>query len=318
MKKIKFSDHQKGVLFALIALFSWGIHGPAGRYLAINSVDMYFVTASRFWLGTFVFLSFLLVNKKTDFNFRKNIRDVILLAFIGLFMNSVLYHLTLIYLPATLVMILENLSPVFVLMFSFIVLSIKPKIFEIVALGLSALGLIFIITAKEGFSSSSSNYGLGIVLGILTGLTFGFYTFFSYKLVNPIKKDPLEIISFLFKIFLISSILLTPVFFRNSQKPANFRQWFWLIEMGIFQSGLSYLFWNYALRYLTANTVSIMFFLTILFTTVNEVLFLGLKLNSGLILGGFLIILSGYILGTGSGRKKNQISIMKLQANEQI
>jgi len=297
----KLTDKQKGLIFAFIALFSWGIHGPAGRYLALNKVDMYFVTAARFWMGTVVFFCFLLINKNLKLNFKDNWKLVLLLSLVGLVMNSVLYHLTLIFLPATLVMILENLAPVFVLLMSFIFLKILPRKYEIVALVLSFSGLILITLSGNQNLSDGKSYLIGIILGILTGLTFGVYTFFSAKLVTPIKDKPQEIIRFLFKIFLIGSVFMLPVLFRRNIYPSNGRQWFWLCEMGIFQSGVSYLFWNFSLRYLSANTVSILFLFTIIFTTINEMLFLSLSISLPVVSGSLMIIASGYILSRNSG-----------------
>jgi drug/metabolite transporter (DMT)-like permease len=290
-------EKTKGLIFAFIALFLWGIHGPAGRYLALNGVSMYFVTVSRFWLGTLVFFFFLLFKRKLKLNLKHKWKLVLGLSLIGLSLNSVLYHLTLMYLPATLVMILENLSPVFVLLFSLFLHEIKPKINEIITLLMSFGGVVLIVLGKEHFENLHELFYVGIFLGILTGMTFGFYVFFSAVLVKPYKDDPDSIIQFLFKIFFISSIMLAPMFFASMDKsPSNFKEWFWLAEMGIVQSGLAYLFWNYALSILPTNKTSIMFLLTILFTTVNEIIFLGLKLNWYLVSGGILIIISGYIL----------------------
>ncbi|HMA68846.1 MAG TPA: EamA family transporter [Candidatus Mcinerneyibacterium sp.] len=301
------NEKTKGLIFAFLALFLWGIHGPAGRYLALNNVNMYFVTASRFIMGTAVFFIFLLIRGKIKLNIKKRWKLVLALSIIGLALNSILYHLTLIYLPATLVMILENLSPVFVLTFSLILHKIKPKIIEIFTLLMSFSGVILIVLGKEHFENLHPLFYLGIILGILTGITFGFYVFFSAVLVKPLKNNPDTIIQFLFKIFLIASIIMLPVLIWSADgRPKGFKQWFWLVEMGTMQSGLAYLFWNYALSLLPTNKTSILFLLTILFTTINEIIFLDLKLNIYLIIGGILIITAGYIL-TKKTKKKRKI-----------
>ena len=296
----------KGYIFAMIALFSWGIHGPAGRFLALEGIDMYFVTVSRLWMGTIVFFLFLLFKGELHFDFKENFRKVIFLSLVGLSMNTFLYHLTLIYLPATLTMILENLAPVFVLFLSYFLLRHKPSKIEIVSLILSFSGLIFILSGKQALIAFHPKYIIGIILGVLTGLTFGLYTFFSGELVKPLKDNQTAIIKFLFKIFFFSAIIMTPLLFRNIRKPYELKHWLWLMEMGIFQSGISYLFWNYSLTILKANIVSILFLFTIFFTTINEIVFLGLNLNFYMIIGGLLIITAGIILSKGSGEQLNE------------
>ncbi len=130
-----------------------------------------------------------------------------------------------------------------------------------------------------------NNFYVGIFWGILTGISFGFYIFLSSKLVTPFKNDPIKIINFLFKIFSLSFITISPIIFLSNNKPVKFCHWFWILEMGIFQSGFAYIFWNYALSLLPVNSTSILFIFTILFTTINKIIFLNLKLNIFLISG---------------------------------
>lgn len=287
-----------GLIYAFIALFLWGIHGPAGRYLALQGVDMYYVFAIRFWIGAVVFFLYLLYKKALAFDWRHDFKKVLFVSLIGVFGNSLVYHLSLIYLPGTFVMILENLSPIFVLFASFYFLKIKAKAIEIISLIISFIGILLIILGKEHFPDLGEHYYKGIFLGILTGLSFGIYTFFSAQFVKPFRSEAIKIIQFLFKVFIISAIVGTPFMIISKRPPQSITEHFWVWEMGIFQSGLAYLFWNYALSRLKTNLVSILFLLTILFTTINEILFLNLKLNLTLIVGALLIMVSGYLIST--------------------
>jgi len=298
MNEIKSPSQRLGIIYAFIALFLWGIHGPAGRFLALEGVNMYFVASLRFFIGTFVFFVFLLFKKAVSFDFSKNIRLTLIIALIGICGNSVLYHITLKYLPGSLVMVLENLSPIFVLFFSFILEKTRPRFIEIASLFLSLAGLIFIVLGKGHYSFSGTTFYLGIFLGVLTGLTFGFYVYFSAALVKPLKNDTVSIVQYLFRIFLISSVLMSPLLFTKGNLPSTFPQWFWLLEMGVFQSGFAYIFWNYALSILPTNKTSILFLMTIIFTTINEILFMHLKLNSFVITGGILVMAGGFCFGS--------------------
>lgn len=295
----------KSLIFAFLALFSWGIHGPAGRYLAVQEVNMYFVAVSRFWIGTAIFFIFLVIKK--DFGFpllKSKWKDILLISIIGISLNSLLYHITLKYLHGTLVMILENLAPVFVLLVVYFKDKIKPTKNQVISLIIAMIGLITIVAGKKSFPELGEGYTIGIFLGILTGITFGAYVYLSSKLMLDSNKEPLTIIQFLFWIFLFSSITMSPIyFFIQGNLPSSNSEIFWFLEMGIFQSGLAYLFWNFALTGLSANTASILFTFTVLFTTINEVIFMNLKVNPTLILGGLLITLAGYLLSKKPKRK---------------
>ncbi|HPE29167.1 MAG TPA: DMT family transporter [Candidatus Mcinerneyibacteriales bacterium] len=289
--------HRLGLIYAFAALFLWGIHGPAGRFLALQGVNMYVVAALRFWMGAFVFFLYTLRRGHLrKIRFKERLRLVLLIAFVGVALNSLFYHLTLIYLPGTLVMILENLSPVFVLLFSFLLERVRPRFVELLSLALSLGGVLLIVLGKEHFHDLHPLFYFGIFLGILTGMTFGVYVYFSAVLVRPLRGRPDDIVAFLMKIFTITAVLMSPLLLIPGRWPQTFWEWFWLVEMGIFQSGAAYILWNYALSLLPTNETSILFLMTILFTTVNEILFLHLQLNRYLVAGGLLIMAGGYLL----------------------
>ena len=296
------SGERRGYIYAFAALFLWGIHGPAGRYLALNGVNMFFVTAARFWLGAlFFFLYLAFRGLLKDISFSYSLKLVLSISLIGVALNSLLYHLALIYLPGTLVMILENLSPVFVMLMSYMFEDVRPGRKEVVSLLVSLAGIVLIVAGKNSFSDLHPLFVFGVFLGILTGFTFGIYTYLSSVLVRPLKGDTDAISLYLFKIFFITSVMMTPLMFTRGSLPSSTTQWFWLVEMGLLQSGAAYVLWNKALSLLPVNRTSVLFLMTIVFTTINEILFLGLRLNIFLVAGGGLIVLAGYILTARPG-----------------
>lgn len=301
----------KSLIFAFIALFSWGIHGPAGRYLAVQDVNMYFVAVTRFWIGTLVFLLFLMYKQDFGFSlFKAKWKDILKISVIGICLNSILYHITLKYLHGTLVMILENLAPVFVMLIVYFRDKISPTKAQVISLIIAMLGLITIVMGKSSFPELGQGYTIGIVLGILTGITFGAYVYLSSGLMKGLGKDPLKVIQLLFWIFLSASIMMSPIYlFIEGKLPTSHSEIFWLLEMGIFQSGIAYLFWNFALTGINANTAGILFTFTVLFTTINEVLFLNLNVNSTLVLGGVMITIAGYLL---SRRPKKKLLLKRV------
>jgi drug/metabolite transporter (DMT)-like permease len=100
---------------------------------------------------------------------------------------------------------------------------------------LSLAGIILIVIGKKHFPELSAGFYKGIILGILTAITFGGYIFFSADLMRDYRHDPLSIIRFLFKIFVISAIICTPFMLLSKPLPHTPKQWFWLLEMGIMQ-----------------------------------------------------------------------------------
>ncbi len=285
----------KGYLYLFIALFLWGIHGPAGRFLATREVDMLWVSSARVFIGCGV-LGIYCLAKKTPLQWRDNFLSVLTLSFVGLFLNTITYHLALNHISGTLLMILENLSPIFVFLLGFFLTGAKPSKREIAALTLSLGGIILITAGKESFSFGIGNPLVGIFWGVLAGFTFGWYTYFSSTAMKPLADDPDRVIAFLFKLFTVSAILMIPFLFRDCKTPQKADEWFWLIEMGLFQSAGAYIFWNHSLRFVPANTASVLFLFTILFTAINEIIFLGLVPNWIVLAGGIMIIAAGRMI----------------------
>lgn len=286
------SDHKKGIILLFINAFLWGIHGPAGRFLALRGVDMYFVAGSRLLMGAAVLFIFLAAKRGIKLSIKGHFKDVLIVSIIGLFLNTIFYHLSLKWISGTLIMVLENLSPVFVFLFAFAFLKIKPNKNQILALLLSFAGMIVIIAGKEKFSVDGIDALPGIIFGLAAGVTLAFYYFFSGELVSKLKDDPDKMLSLLMIVFIIASVPMLPFVLTSDSMPSKPDEWFWLVEMGIFQSGVAYILLNYAMRYVSSSTASIFFLFTILFTTINELLFMDLQLNSYLIIGSALIILA--------------------------
>jgi drug/metabolite transporter (DMT)-like permease len=287
-----FSDHKKGIILLFINAFLWGIHGPAGRFLALRDVDMYFVAGTRLWMGAAVIFLFLFFKKGVKLSIKGHFKDILIVSIIGLFFNTIFYHLSLKWVPGTLVMVLENLAPVFVLFFAWTITKTRPKRNQVTALALSFAGMAVIILGKDHFSVDGADSLPGIIFGIAAGVTLAFYYFFSGEMVAKLKDDPDKMLSLLMIIFVFAGLPMIPFVVAAENIPSKFDEWFWLVEMGIFQSGFAYIVLSYAMRYVPSSTASIFFIFTIFFTTLNEILFLGLQLNIYLVAGSILIIVA--------------------------
>ena len=296
---------QRGYLFLFAAVFLWGIHGPAGHFLALRGVDMLWVASARVLMGTVIFGAFLLATGNFTMDWRERWRTVAALSFVGLFLNTLTFHLALNSISGTLVMIIENLSPLFVFFLSFALAGVRPTWREVVALFLSLCGMLLIVYGKDTFDFGGGDVTVGIVWAVLAGATFGWYVYFSADLVRPLRDEPVKVVQFLFRIFVISTVLMIPLLTRDCPRPKEADEWFWLVEMGIFQSGGAYLCWNYALRDIPVNTASVLFLFTILFTAINELLFLSLPLNIFIIGGGILIIAAGRLITSEKGPRSS-------------
>ncbi|HDT11990.1 MAG TPA: hypothetical protein ENN58_04555 [bacterium] len=77
------SDYKKGIILLFINAFLWGIHGPAGRFLALRGIDMYFVAGTRILMGAFVMFLFLVVKKGLTFSVKGHFKDIVIVSVVG-------------------------------------------------------------------------------------------------------------------------------------------------------------------------------------------------------------------------------------------
>ncbi len=284
------------ILFA--AVFLWGIHGPAGRYLALEGVSMPFVTVTRFWVGTCFIFVYLLYTKRFRREFFSFYKSLLPIGLIGIALNSIVYHVGFRFVSATVAMLLENLAPFFVLALAYFFDGKKPLAKHFYGVLLGFLGLICVCCGWGGVNVSGTHVWIGIGLELLAGCTFGYYSWASGRFYDSNRERfallgldrSTLILNTLFHVFLISSIALSPIYAFSWDYPTKPAHFFWIVEMGVFQSGVAYILWNKAIHHFSSSVTCLFFFLTVFFTIVNEVLFLHFRPNFPILLGCAFIL----------------------------
>lgn len=285
-------------LWALwIALFLWGMHGPIGRHLALKGVPMTGVMAARLWMGSIAFWTLLIATKKLDLSFLKgNVGKITLLSLVGIYLNMLTFHYGMKYIPATLVLLLENLAPFMVILFLWMWDKKRPSSIEVACQCLAFAGLLIIIAGKGGVNGDWHTFMLGILLEAIAGFTWALYCYFSGRWLhtlifkNPTDKRFFPSLNFICVLFTISAIVATPHLFSLANPPLEANDYRLIIFIGIFQTSIAFMLWNYALCTLPITVVSTSFYMTVVFTCINEVLFLNLKLSWVLLVGSLLIL----------------------------
>ena len=298
MNTLRKSHRERNLAYGALwlSLFLWGLQAPGGRYLALAGVPILGVMAMRFWIGFLCFGLYLFLTRKFDFSLKAYWKEILFLFTGGLFLNAITYHYGLKYIPATLAMLVENLAPFFVFLFALLFDKSRASKLEVGLLILSFSGLIFIVAGKGGLTLASRDFYLGVTLEFVAALTWGFYIYLSAKLLKDfsVRKGYYGIINLLFLLMGLSALCSTPFLFTLVAAPFKIQlTWFqfWMIlEMGIGQTFLAYILWNYALAKLPATRVSILFYMTVVFTILNEMVFLGFRLNPILIIGSAIIL----------------------------
>ncbi len=154
-------------------------------------------------------------------------------------------------------------------------------------------GLLILISKGDLESLNFiSNYGDLLVLG--SAFTWSIYSFFGRKVTLNYPPSLTILYLFLTMFVLLSPITLSSEFFNNINLLSTI-DWYGLVFLGIFCSGLAYVLWAEAMNELPANRVGAFLYLEP-FVTVFTAWFLLNENITLLMIGSGIVIILGVIM----------------------
>ena len=266
--------------------------------------------SARLWIGCLFFWVFLLARKKLDLSFlRGNMVKITTLSLIGIYFNMLVFQCGMKYVPATLVLLLENLAPFFVILLRWRIDGKTPSPIEALCQCMAFSGLLVIVMGKGGMTGDWNNFLIGIALESMAGISWAFYTYFSGRWLNQIlftsgREDRFyPCLNFICILLTISAVISTPNLLTLDTSILVQKDYLLILMIGILQTGIAYMLWNYALGVLPVTLVSICFYMTVVFTCINEAIFLDSKPSTIIMLGASLILGSALQLAYTQTRK---------------
>lgn len=273
--------------FGFLAAFFWGTHSVIVRYLTEDLRGLT-IAALRLYIAAFaLFLIMKIYRRPVSIHFRDK---YFLLTVFGSTTNYIFFHIGLEHTSASNAMVLENTAPFFVLIFLLVFLGERIARLEVVATLVAIFGVV--LTVRQ--DASIGGEGLqGDLLEILAGATWAIFIIGSSKAMAA-TNTTIERISFLFNVFFVSAVLLTPILFIYPID-ATAQDLVLLGLLGVFPTAIAYYFWYEAAARVSTVSAALLFTLTVVFTFVNARIFLGETLTTDMIVGGALIV-AGVVL----------------------
>ena len=214
--------------------------------------------------------------------------------------NYIFFHWGLEYTSASNAMMLENTAPFFVLILCVFALGKRVSWLEILATFIAILGVNFtvehdVLAGGEGLE--------GDLLELLAGITWAIFLLGSVTALST-SRNTIERISFLFNVFIVSALVLTPWLFIYPINATATDLWL-LILLGVFPTAVAYYLWYEAAARLSAVPAALLFTLSVVFTFLNAHVFLGEALTPDMIIGAALIVLGVILAKIPRGDRKN-------------
>ncbi len=196
-------------------------------------------------------------------------------------------------------MVLENMAPFFVLLFLFVFWHEKARTIDMIATVIAVAGVVLTVHQDVALGGDGP---WGDLLKLGAGVTWAVFVIGSSKALADIPS-PIGRIGYLFNVFLLAAIVLTPVVFLRTVQ-INATDAISIVLLGVFPTAIAYLPWYEAVARVSTIWGALLFSLSIIFTFVNAHLFLGESVSREMIVGGVLIV-GGIVLSKLGPQKKS-------------
>lgn len=280
---------------ALFAVIVWGASFVATK-IAVGEVSPDLVIFLRFCMGVIILGGMVWKRKQLKFPEKKDWLYFILLGFLGITFHQWLQSTGLKTAQAVTTGWIVASIPVFMALLGWIFLKERLSWLQILGICLAAFGVLLIITRGDLASLFSGQFGtVGDFLILVSAPNWAVFSILSKR---GLEKYPAAGMMFYVMLigWMISSLLLFNTGDLNQILAISIHGWLAIGFLGIFCSGIAYVYWYDALQALSASQTGVFLYLEPLITIIVASLLLGEELFISGLLGGGIILLGVWMV----------------------
>ncbi|MDC7953314.1 DMT family transporter [Liquorilactobacillus mali] len=320
---------KKTIVYVLISTFMFSSMEIALKVAGatFNPIQLNLI---RFFIGALVLLPF--ANKALKVSKRKLRKEdwylFCLTGFLCVIVSMSLFQLAVVATKASTVAVLFSCNPVFALIFAFIILRERLGRANLIAVVISILGLIVIIDPLH------LTKPMGIILGVLAAITFGFYSIISRygstkRGLNGIVMTCYTFIAGTVELFVLSLITHIPFIADALGSIPSLKSFQYLpilqnitigslpmlLYLGICVTGGGFAFYFLAMENSNVSTASLVFFIKPGLAPILAAILIGEKVTTLTIIGIIIILLGSVVTFVGNRVKEETIIPKNLPKN---
>ncbi|MGN0929962.1 MAG: DMT family transporter [Alphaproteobacteria bacterium] len=293
-----------GYLYAILAVLFWSFNVIVARYFA-NTFTPWQISFYRWFFASITLLPFCLKSIIRDWSIiTKNFKILFWLSITGIVLMNTFSYYAGRTITAVEMSLIGVMGPVFIIILSRIFLREYISKFQLFGILVSFVGVVTIILHGQFIMIGDFKLQIGDFWMSLLAIFFAIYSVISK--FRP--KEISQLTSLAFTVFLATIIILPLFIYDNINHPIT--KWdsleIWtLIYMGIFNSVLAYLFWNFSLDKIGSLKSSMIYYLMPVFSSVEAYFLLGENIYPAQIYGGILVIVGIFM----TNRKKDKVEL---------
>jgi drug/metabolite transporter (DMT)-like permease len=286
------------IMEALFAVMAWGASFVATK-VALRYLSPVTVVWLRFAMGVVILGMAMFMRRQFAVPARKELAYLALLGFLGITLHQWLQSTGLVTAQATTSAWIVATIPVFMALLGWLVLSEKLGWKQVLGIILAALGVLMVVTKGDFAVLFNGKFGtIGDFLILISAPNWAIFSTLSRR---GLRQHPATWMMFYVMTF---GWLFTSVLFFSGPGFGEIRKlawdgWLGVGFLGIFCSGLAYIFWYDALQVLPVAQTGAFIYLEPLVTVVVAALVIGEPLLWASLLGGGIILLGVWLVQGG-------------------
>ncbi|OLS27569.1 MAG: hypothetical protein HeimC3_03480 [Candidatus Heimdallarchaeota archaeon LC_3] len=285
--------HNDPVIFSFIALIlaiiGWGLSGTFISLGLKNITSLPFLSL-RFLTSTILITPIILfVNQKNLINLLKNkwIWSIALFETLGLTFQYIGLETVSAGLGTLISLLFVVIVPILAIKF----LNEKFTSFQFIGTIGALIGVV-LIASNGNIASLFTNINFGMIILLWSAFFYSFYLLASSKYMRQINPDNNPLTVFYVVTLLVALFATTFTFSFSSFESIPQSSWFWIILLAIISTIIPFIGYFIAIKYISANIVTLLLLMQVLIPLLIDVLFLGVFYGTSVIIGGFLILIA--------------------------
>jgi len=281
----------RAIAYIVLAGLLWGTSGIFVRFLEPYGTSPMQMTFVRGFVAAVAVGIYILITNKSLFKIKKENIPFYIGSGICILLTAVLYYSSMQKTSVATSVILMYMAPVYVMIYSVLFLKEKFTFLKGIAIVLMLIGCALVSGVAGGLKYDLA----GILLGILSGITYGAYSIIT-KIEMQRQFNSLSATFYCYFVMAVISMCVSRPVAVFSVAASSWQSMFLMIGLGIFTFALPYFLYNLGLQKIPAGTASSLAVVEPLAATFYSTMFFNEPLDVFSIVGFISIVVSVIML----------------------
>jgi drug/metabolite transporter (DMT)-like permease len=283
------------LLKSAFAVAVWGASFIATK-VALRDVSPATVVWLRFAIGVVILGGAAALRQQLAMPASKDLGYFAILGFIGVTFHQWLQSNGLVTSQATTTAWIVATTPIFIALFGMVILKEGLNRWQATGITLAALGVLLVVSKGDWGTLSNGQFGsIGDLLILISAPNWAFFSVLSRRGLR--EHPPTQMMFYVMAIgWLFTSVLFFAGPGLGEIARLTLPGWMGILFLGVFCSGLAYIFWYDALKVLPASQVGVLLYVEPLVTVMVASVILGEPLLWASLAGGAIILLGVWMV----------------------